>query len=219
MSGTHRRAFLFIISLGLLATAATAQEQYLKGRSRFELSMGLWFQAQASSVIQTGGVVQTAESNGFLGALSYSRWTTEQLAWSISAGLLSAKASMTIGPSGIDQSASAIIPILVGAKYHLSAGDLSSPRFFLAGSAGPVLGTEAKNSLTGQSATTSTAFGFKPGVGVDLFLSSTFAIAVEGGYFLTTTFKEPIGGRTSFPGPFFTISLGVMFGSVDGAKQ
>jgi hypothetical protein len=157
--------------------------------------------------------VQTASANGFLGAIEFTYWATEQMAWGLSAGLLGAEATSSVNTSGVAQSASAVIPILAGVKYHLSKGDLSSPRFFLAGFLGPVLGAQAENTTTNQSATTSTALGLKPGVGVDLFFGSSFKFAVEGGYFLTTEFSEPIGGRTSYSGPFFTLSLGFVFGS------
>jgi outer membrane protein W len=200
-------------ALTALPAPATAQQNSLKGRSCLELSLGLWVESQARSVVSTGGVEQTASTNGFLGALEFTYWTTEQMAWGLSAGVLSAKVTSSVSLSGVSQSASAIIPVLAGVKYHLSSGDLSSPRFFLAGFLGPVIGTQAENTATEQSATTSTALGLKPGIGVDLFFGSSFKVAVEGGYFLTTEFSEPIGGRTSYSGPFFTLSLGFVFGS------
>jgi hypothetical protein len=213
MYPTLKIAMCCLMVLTALAAPATAQENYLKGRSCLELSFGLWVESQARSVISAGEVEQTASTNGLLGALEFTYWATEQMAWGLSAGVLGAKATSSVNSSGVSQSASAIIPILAGVKYHLSKGDLSSPRFFLAGFLGPVLGTQAENTITNQSAITSTALGLKPGVGVDLFFGSSFKFAVEGGYFLTTEFSEPIGGRTSYSGPFFTLSLGFVFGS------
>jgi hypothetical protein len=213
-----RSLLVTAVLVGFLAgrSAAHGQEPFLKGRSCLEISAGLWIDAKAASAVTAGQATMEASTSGFLGALTYLYWFQEQTALSLSVGLLGASVISSAGASGVSQSASSVVPFLVGARYHFAAGEPLAPRVFAAGSLGPVLGFQAENTMSTQSATVQRALCLRLDTGMDFFPASWLKLGGQAGYLVTTDFDSPVAGRTSYSGPAFLFTVGFLLGHVAG---
>lgn len=200
---------------------AQAQMYSLAHRSSIEISFGMWNESKAGNQISTGGIISNAKTNGLIGELSYCYWPQENLALNISAGVISAEATLTTSGSnilttGFSQRASSVTPILFGVKYYfLEPTPTSFARPYLSGAIGPTLGFEANNSLFVQEAHSESALGGRLGVGVDVLLGQNFKFGASAGYFLMTDFKESVGARINYNGPALAFNFGFIFGSPD----
>jgi outer membrane protein W len=193
-----------------------AQQSPMRGRSCVEVQFGLWNESKAGNELSPTGVTSGAKSSGFLGGLAYTYWLRDRIALSVATGLIAGEATSTaslLGPTG--QRASSVMPILVGMRYDLlepEPGDAVRP--YVAAAVGSFLGFEASNTLFSQSAHSESAFGGRAGVGVDFFAASWLKLDVNLGYNAMTDFRTPVGARSNYSGPDFSIGFGYVFGGM-----
>ena len=155
------------LSLGLSIVFAVssvfAQGLVLKDKSVLELNMGMWGGSRASSTIGVNGVDVSANTGSFVGNIVYAYGLREDVAVTLSAGLLTAGASSSFDAQGVHQRSSSIIPILIGIRYYVSSpGEGAKVRPFLSFGVGSFLGFEAGNTFGGlmvQQAQSENAFG------------------------------------------------------------
>ncbi|MBI3788369.1 MAG: hypothetical protein HY276_08945 [Ignavibacteriales bacterium] len=210
--------YVIVLMLGIAVwQVGRAQTYSLMHRSSIEISIGIWNESSAGNQIATNGMVSNAKTNGLAGELSYAYWPQENLALTMSAGIISAEATAGSSGTGIlgpTQRTSTVIPILCGVKYYfLEPVPSSFARLYLSGAIGPTLGFEAKNSLFIQEAHSESALGGRVGGGVDVLWGQSFKVGLNAGYFLMTNFKESVGARTNYNGPAVTFNVGLIFGS------
>jgi outer membrane protein W len=204
--------FILPLVLTTFSDAAKSQEVTLKGRSALELNIGLWGSATAATTVTTGGVTSEAKTSGLGGNLLYSYWMREYLSLTFSAGFLAGEASSSAGVTGVDQHASAVIPILIGARFYVPEPDPGEKiRPYLAAAAGSFVASEAANTGLAQEAHTEAAFGGRAGIGVEFLVGRHFKFGAGVGYNLMTDFENPVGGRKNYNGGEFTLGAGYIF--------
>ena len=208
-----------MLSLGLLIVFAVssvfAQGLVLKDKSVLELNMGMWGGSRASRTVGINGVDVSANTGSCVGNIVYAYGLREDVAVTLSAGLLTAGASSNFGTQGVDQRSSSIIPILIGIRYYVpSPEEGAKVRPFLSLGIGSFLGFEAGNTfgeLMVQQARSENAFGGRLGAGIDFYLSNHFKLVANAGYNLMTDFSSSIAGRSNYNGGDFSIGAGFAF--------
>jgi len=199
-------SFLFVPSL------LVAQDLSTKGRSSLALEFGLWGGIGTSTSIGILGTQSEVDGSGFVGGLTYAYGLEDNLAVTISAGVLAVQAKSTVGVSSISQHVSSVVPILLGIQYYIPNPEPDARvRPFLSASIGSFIGSEVKNAVLAQESRTETAFGGRLGVGIDFLLGSHFKLAALVGHHIMTDFATPIGGRKHYNGTGFSMGLGYLF--------
>lgn len=202
-------------TLSILA-APSARAQDMTGRSRIELRTGVGVRVNSGTSTSANGVETKTDAAGFLGALGYSHWFREDLAGSLSVGVLSVSTETRAGAGGVETSTVLVIPFFVGVRRYLATSDPESgTRFFGSVEVGPVMGHESATSVGSTIATetiTRTALGGRVGTGVEFRLGSRVVLGIVGGYAFMTDFSDAIGGQTNHTGADLGLSLGILFG-------
>jgi hypothetical protein len=209
---TTIKSFACIAALLALTTPSSAQDISLKGRSALEINVGFWGGAKASNSFTSTGVQSEAKTSGFLGSVLFSYWMREQVALTLSAGLLAGEASSSLNTTVIGQHASTVTPILIGIKYYfLEPSPEDAVRPFVSAAVGSYIGSEASNTLLSQEARTEQAIGGRFGAGVDAFLGNHFKLGANVRYNVMADYETPIGARTNYSGAEFSIGVGFIF--------
>jgi outer membrane protein W len=217
---TLKSASFLLLGFVVSCSAVLAGSNSLKGRSAIDLNIGLWHESKVGNEISVAGITSTARTNGFSGGLSFGYWIEENLSVGLSVGVLSGEATSSITRLGSSQRSSTVIPILLGIKYYILESSVGSPvKPFLSIGVGSYLGFEAKNELFSQQAHTETVVGTRLGGGVDFLLGHLFKLGANAGYNLMTDFSTPVGARTNYNGPDFSLSFGIMFGEGEGERD
>lgn len=204
---------LSLVSALLLSVNMTghAQDFLLKRRSGIELNIGVWTGGVSTS-ISPGGVQTETKLGAFIGGILFTHWLQENLSVTLSAGLLAAKASSTVSIGGIDQQASSVAPLLIGARFYVPYPEPDAQvRPFLSAAVGPYVGSEAKSTLFAQEAHTETSFGGRLGGGIDFILGDHFKLGANAGYNMMADFSASVGGRKNYNGGDFSIGIGYVF--------
>ena len=198
--------FLFVPSLFV------AQDLGTKGRSTLGLEFGLWGGIGASTSIGLSGTQSAVDGSGFVGGLAYAYGLEDNLAVTLSAGLLAVQAKSSVGLASVSQHVSSVVPILLGIQYYVPypAPD-TRVRPFISASIGSFIGSEVKSAVLAQESRTETAFGGKLGAGIDFLLGSHFKLAALVGHHVMTDFASPIGGRKHYNGTGFSLGAGYIF--------
>lgn len=185
---------IYILSAILLAVLALSlQAQPLKGKSRIELKGGPWM---INSAVNTGftGVETSVKSGGILGGIAYGKWLQENLAINISITAFMADLSVKTGVSGVATNNAWVVPILVGVRYYPIPSTLESGwRPYLRAGVGPFIGEESRVKIFTQvivESRKSTAFGGFLGGGLDILLSKSFILGLDGGYNIMSDFSD-----------------------------
>jgi outer membrane protein W len=211
---SYRAVIVLMMAVLLAALTAFGQGTSMRGRSCIEIQFGLWNEMKAGNELAPAGVTSAAKSSGFLGGLSYSYWLRERVALSLTTGVIAGEASSSVIFSGLsEQRTSSVIPILLGMKYYLlepETGEAVRP--YAAAAVGSFLGFEASNSVFSQSAHSESALGARVGAGVDFLVASWLKIGASVGYNAMTDFRTPVGARSNYSGPDFSLGLGFLFG-------
>ncbi len=207
---------IMILSLTFCAGSAVfAQDLVLKNRSVLEFNFGMWGGSKVSNSVGVTGIQTTANTTSFVGNFVYAYGLREELAVTLSAGILAAGASSNIGIFGTNQEAGTVVPVLLGIRYYVPAPEPDAHvRPFLSLGAGSFLGFEASSSIGTtlvQESHTETAFGGRIGAGVDFYMGSYFKIVVNVGYNLMTDFSNPVTGRMNYNGGDFSLGAGIAF--------
>ncbi len=207
------------LSIVLVFTAAGsslfAQDLALKDRSVLELNMGMWGGTRASNTIGISGVDVSANTGSFVGSILYAYGIREDMAVTLSAGMLTAGASTNIGGFGVSNQSSSVFPLLLGIRYYIPSPESGARvRPFLSAAVGSYMGFEAGSSvgiLVVQQSHTENAFGGRLGAGVDLYVSNHFKFVANAGYNLMADYSSPIGGRSNYNGGDFSLGAGFAF--------
>lgn len=206
------KSFPIFTLLIFIGTSALAQDFTLKDRSVLELNMGIWGQSKASSTINTLGTKSDAGTSAFVGGILYAYGVQEQLAVTLSVGLLSAQASSNVGVQGVNQQASAVMPFLIGVRFYVPAPEPDARvRPFLSVAAGSYIGMEGNSTLLSQESQTESAFGGRVGLGIDIYVSRYFKLVANAGYNVMSDFSTPIGARTNYNGGEMSFGVGYAF--------
>ena len=211
-----RAVTIVLITLLVFSSILLAQESSLRGRSCIEFQVGLWNESKAGNEIGLSGVTSGAKSSGFLGGLAYTYWLRERVALVVSTGIIAGESTSTASLLGrTEQRTSSVVPILIGMRYDLlepEPGDHVRP--YAAVAIGSFLGFESSNTLLSQSAHSESAIGGRVGVGADLFAASWLKLGAGVGYNLMTDFRTPVGARSNYSGPDFSLGFGILFGGM-----
>ncbi len=207
---------ILVLSLMIFAGSAVfAQDLALKDRSVLEINMGMWGGSKVSNTIGVSGIQTTADASSFVGSLVYSYGLREDMAVTLSAGVLTAGASSKVGILGTSQEAGAVIPVLLGIRYFVPSPEPEAEvRPFLSIGVGSYIGSESSNSIAltlVQETHTETAFGGRIGAGIDFYIGNHFKFVANAGYNLMADFPSPVTGRTNFNGGDFSIGAGFAF--------
>jgi hypothetical protein len=198
----------------LAVTSAEAQD--LTGRWRIELRTGVGVRLNSGTSTSGTGVETTTEAAGFLGALGCSRWFSEDLAGTLSLGVLSGSVKTRAGVGGVETTSAVVIPFFIGVRRYLSKSDpQSSTRLFGSLEAGPVTGYQSSSrvgSVISAEAISRSAFGGRVGAGVEFGLGSRAMLGLVGGFAFMTDFSDAIGGEKNHSGPDLGLSFGILLG-------
>jgi hypothetical protein len=204
--------------LGLLSipAATSVQAQNLVGRWRVDLRTGVGVLANSGTSTSASGVETKTDAAGFLGGVGLSHWFRENLAGTVSLGVLSVHTETRAGVGGVGTETALVMPLFVGVRRYLTPSDPeSSPRFFGSVEAGPVTGYQSSTSVGSAVAVesiTRSAFGGRAGVGVEFRLGNRVMLGLGGGYAFMTDFSDPIGGEKNHSGGDFGLTVGILFG-------
>jgi hypothetical protein len=214
-AGFVARTLVLTGTLAVLA-ATSVQAQDLAGRWRVDLRMGVSILASSGTSTSTSGVETKADAAGFLGALGLSRWFSENLAGTLSLGVLSVHTETRAGTGGVGTETSLVMPLFVGVRRYLTPRDpKSGTRFFGSVEVGPVTGSRSSTSVGSAvvvGSITRSALGGRAGVGVEFRLGNRVMLGLGGGYTFMTDFSDAIGGEKNHSGADLGLSLGVLFG-------
>lgn len=214
---TFKGSIIVAVILFCVGSTASAQPRSMRGKSCVELHLGLWNEMRSANEVSLGGATSEAKSRGFLGGISYSYWMRERLAISLSAGILAAEATSSQPFLWTpEQRSSSVVHILVGMKYHLLEPEPDeSVRPYVAAAIGPVIGSESENAVLSQAAHSENAVGLRLGAGIDFLVGSWLKFGVNAGYNVMSDFRTPIGARSNYNGPDFSLGIGFLFGGKD----
>ncbi|MFZ1082892.1 MAG: outer membrane beta-barrel protein [Candidatus Kryptoniota bacterium] len=206
------KVLLLFLFLAVVTTNLQAQDLTLKDRSGVEVNMGIWGGAEASNTIGTGGILAQAGTTAFVGELLYAYGYEEQLAMTLSIGLLSAQASSNINMLGVTEQTSTIMPILLGVRFYVPNPESGARvRPFLSAAIGSFVVMESQSTLLSQGSYIEGNFGGKLGVGVDLFVSDHFKFVADAAYYFMSDFSQPVGGRSNYDGGDLLFGVGYAF--------
>jgi len=206
------RSLSLILILITMGSVSMAQDLSLKGRSAIELTLGIWGSAKTSNTFGTTGIQSVTGTNGFASGLGYSYWFKEHLSLTVTASLLSAKASSNVSVSNVTLQASTVIPLLFGLRFYVpepESGDNVRP--FLSAMVGTYFGSEATNAPLSQQTHVETTLGGRLGAGLDFFLGDHFKLDATVGYHLMSDFGNAVGGRKNYNGGEFSVGTGYIF--------
>jgi hypothetical protein len=180
------------------------------------LHTGVGVRMHSGTSTSASGVETKTGAAGFLGALGFSRWFSDDLAGSVSLGALAVSAETRAGVGGVETKTAVVIPFFIGVRRYVATPDPESgTRFFGSVEVGPVTGYQSATrvgSVVGTESITRTALGGRAGVGVDFRLGSQVSLGIVGGYALMTDFSETVGGHKNHSGADLGLSLGILFG-------
>lgn len=192
-----------------------AQEFSLKNRSVLEINMGMWGGSKVSNTIGISGIRSTADASSFVGNVVYAYGLRENAAVTLSAGVLTAGASVNVGVPGVSQESGTVIPVLIGMRYYVPYPEPEAKvRPFLSLGVGTYLGYEQSTSVSltvVQESHSESAFGGRVGAGVDFYVSDYFKLVANAGYNVMSDFSSPVTGRSNFNGGDFSVGVGYAF--------
>ncbi len=197
--------------------AAQPEPFALAGRHQIILSAGLSATSHASTSVGSSGVRVESGAGGTLGGLGYSYWLDERVAAGVRVTAMSASADVTVTASTTGMESAVVAAVLLGARWQparLTASNVLRPYIGLW--IGPLIGS-ADAVTTGQTTSVAAVSQTKASglatLGADLSLGRHITLGVDAGYFLAGRFDTPIGARTDYSAPVFTLSVGVLLGS------
>lgn len=217
--------FLPFVAVALpLARLAAQDEPFpLAGRHEITLSVGLSATSHASTRVGLAGVDLESSAGGALGGIGYSYWLDDRLAVGIRFAALDAAADVTVTTSSGTTESSVVTAVLVGARWQparLAASNVFRPYVGLW--VGPLIGSS--NGVT-AGLTTVVAAGNQTTVsglatlGADLSLGRRVTLGADVGYLLAGRFDKPIGARTDYSSPVFTLSIRLLLGAGHGTPS
>jgi outer membrane protein W len=217
--------FLPVVAVAspLSRLAAQAEPFALAGRHEITLSVGLSATSHASTGVGVAGVNIESSAGGALGGIGYSYWLDDRLAVGIRVAALDAAADVTVTTSGTNVESGVVAAVLVGARWQptrLTASNVFRPYVGLW--AGPLIGSSSgvtAGLTTAVAAESQTTVSGLATLGADLSLGRRVTLGVDVGYLLTGRFDKPIGARTDYSSPVFTLSISLLLGAGHGTPS
>jgi Outer membrane protein beta-barrel domain len=202
---------LFSMMVTSLCLCSQPGEIALKGRSSLELNIGLWGGGRTASNVTAFGVHTGASFGSFVGGLRYTHWVREELAVTLSAGLLSGSTGTEVSPGNVSEHSSAVVPVLLGVRYYPFGSTIDDVRPYLSAAGGPYIGAEVVNTTFSHEVQTESVFGGCFGGGVDFMLGNHFKLGANAGYNVVSDYQFPIGERRNYDGGEFSVAFGYVF--------
>jgi len=111
---------LFFISLVLaMASPADGSEKEIRsllGKHRVELGVGLLSNVSASNEVSANGVTTSSDASGLVGSIAYTYHFHRDFGFTVSAGALSADATVTVVGFESSIESATVAPLLFGFK-------------------------------------------------------------------------------------------------------
>lgn len=205
--------FPFIAS-AQVSSAETTNESH--AINNIEIRFGLLSKFSSTNNFTVSGISTKNNTNGFLGAVSYTRWLKYNLALTVYGGVLNADAKVTINSGSVSTESATVIPFLIGIKYEpIEINSSEKIRTYITVLAGPFFGYSSNvsvdNSTVNTGSVSETSFGSFAGAGIDFALSKLFMMGIRGGYYLVSDFKSRVGFEKNYSSPEFSVSIGIIF--------
>lgn len=188
-----------------------------RGRHEIELNIGFLSALSASNDVRVGSLEMTSEADGIIRSMTYGYRFASEWAATLSIGVASADARMSVSGSGVFTESAAVIPVLLGVKYEplkLAIADALRP--YLYASLGPYFGHASDvraGPSTGAESYVETALGSRVGVGMNLWLGKRFGLGFAAGYRLVSDFGRRVGSEENHSSPEFSLSFGLNLGT------
>jgi outer membrane protein W len=205
------------VVLAIVTLVSAAGAQSLEKRYQVGLKLGMWDLTADAQVDGFDPSVSASVGNdGFIGGLSFGHWLTESLALEFSVAVMQTKFGTDIGILNVSTKASSVTAVLFGARQYFPRSTFDgSLRPFASVAVGPFTGSQSETRVglgVVSESRTERAFGAQLGGGVDFILSRHFLAGIAVGYNLMSDFSQPIGGRTNYDGPVFSMEFSYLFG-------
>lgn len=180
------------------------------GRSGLSLRLGTWGQ-QGGDPLPDAAVINIRTQGSTIG-LGYAYWLREDLALTLTASALAADVAIGAGVR-----TRTVVAALVGVRKYLSEGGPGAAlRPYLTGGVGPYIGQEAgvrvaRGLLLDERIVT--VPGGHLGVGVDVAISRSLRLGVQGGYHVTASYSSALSDDNDYNGAEIGVEVGWIFGT------
>jgi len=208
--------FISFIQFNVFAQSESSEKTFLKGRSGIDLHIGLYDNTGVTKISISQEVFTTNASTGFMGSISYQYWFEDYLSLGVSLGALVINATTSAQATDVSTETATVAPLIIGINYYpLQASQQSTVLPYLSGFFGPYIGVYSRNeieTIVVESETiVETAFGARLGAGLDFLIADIFKLGVGVDYHFVTDFSRPIGGKTNYSGPSYSLTFGFVF--------
>jgi hypothetical protein len=173
-----------------------------------DLRISFWDHSKGGANVNLNGLSIDVGTGGVSGKLMYNFYSSPELAFTFSVGIMSAKVNVETFSSYT----STVSPVMMGLKYFFMKYDTNNAlRPYVSGSFGMLVGTESGVKLPLIGTSTETTIGASAGFGTDIILGSVLKLNADIGYNLFSDFSEEIGGKKNYSGAEFSFGIGFMF--------
>jgi hypothetical protein len=173
-----------------------------------DLRLAFWNHSQGGAVVNLGSLSVDASTGGISGKIMYNFYSSPELAFTFSVGLMSADVNVET----LSTYTSTVIPVMMGLKYYfIQLEPNNALRPYLAGSFGALAGYESGVSYLSVGTRSETTIGGYAGFGTDIVLGSLVKLHAEVGYNLFSDFTQEIGVRKNYSGPELSFGIGFIF--------
>jgi outer membrane protein W len=174
---------------------------------------------RTTTVVTAASTTIRSDASGAVASLGYGYRVSDDWSVQASVGVAAVDAAVSTGGASASVASAVVVPVLFGVKYQphaMLAGERLRP--YAAAGVGPYFGHAAKvraGLTTVVEARSETAIGARLVVGMDLTLGQRFTLGVAAGYRPVADFSSPIGARTNYSSPDFSLCVGVRLGKLD----
>jgi Outer membrane protein beta-barrel domain len=206
-----------LVPILVLARVVVAQEPaHLAGTHALELSVGMLTAVRTTTDVVVGSATVRSDAAGTIGSLGYGYWVSDDWSVRVSVGAAGVDATVSAGGPSASVESAVVSAVLFGVRYQpraLAAGGRLWP--YAALGVGPYFGQASSvraGATTAIESRSQTALGARAVIGMDLTLGKRFTLGAAAGYRPVTAFSTPIGARTNYSSPEFSLSFGVRLG-------
>jgi len=189
------------------------------GRNRLDLRFGMWHVDHDPAEVT---VMAGSSTANLLGGLQYTRFVSEDFAFTIAANALAGQSGTSVGPQGVFAGDWTVVSMPLGVRWNPTRGDLRARAVkpYVVAGLGPVIGTGSGASVSSASVVagdmTEVTLGGFAGGGVDFHVSRGFSLGLTAGYNWMADFSHPIGVRKNYSGFELALNVGWLFGKGTG---
>lgn len=189
----------------LVATDAAAvdAEFSVANRHRIEFGVGYWDSGYRQSSSRSFPGWESSQAENLVARFSYSYWTTERIAPSLTFKVLVAQAtSNSKFYYEWEERYVVVNAVMIGARFYPFAS-LAPLRPYISVGVGPYIGVDDRKhrDFRWENHTTVLGtFGGHVGIGIDLQMGRHVMLGLHTGYNLMADFEEPLAGEDNFGG-------------------